>query len=61
MRQVVEEVHNPVRINFKKRKVILKSLDDLFQADLINMTEYFKVNRGFKYILMVINCFSIYL
>lgn len=57
-KQVVEEIHKPARINFKRRKVILKSLNDLFQADLVEMISYAKENKGFKYILMVINCFS---
>lgn len=57
-RQVVEEIHKPARINFKRRKVIVKSLNDLFQADLVEMLPYAKENKGNKYILVVINCFS---
>lgn len=57
-RQVVEELHKPARINFKRRRVILKSLNDLYQADLIEMLPYSKENKGYKYILIIINCFS---
>lgn len=57
-RQVVEEIHKPARINFKRRAVIIKSLTDLFQADLVDMISYSKENKGYKYILVVINCFS---
>lgn len=57
-RQVVEELHKPARINFKRRRVILKSLNDLFQADLVEMQQFSKENKGYKYILVVINCFS---
>lgn len=57
-KQVVEEIHKPARINFKRRKVIIKSLNDLFQADLVEMLTYAKDNKGNKYILVVINCFS---
>lgn len=57
-RQVVEEIHKPARINFKRRRVILKSLNDLIQADLVEMLPYVKENKGYKYILVVINCFS---
>lgn len=56
--QIVEEIHRPARINFKRRRVILKSLNDLFQADLVEMIPYSKENKGYKYILVVINCFS---
>ena len=57
-KQVVEEIHKPARINFKRLKVIIKGLDDLFQADLVEMIPYARENQGYKYILVVINCFS---
>lgn len=57
-RQVVEEIHKPARINFKRRKVIIKGLNDLFQADLADMSLYSRENSGHKFILIVINCFS---
>lgn len=38
----------------------LKGLDDLYQADLVEMIPYAKSNRGYKYILTMINCFSKY-
>lgn len=59
-KDIVEELHRPARINFKRRKVIIKSLLDLMQADLVDMKEYGKENNGYKYILVVINCFSKY-
>jgi len=59
-RQLVNEIHKPARINFKRRRVIIKSLYDLFQADLVEMIPYAKLNNGYKYILVVINCFSKY-
>lgn len=57
-RQVVNEIHKPARKNFARRRVILKGLNDLFQADLVEMIPYARQNRGYKYILVVINCFS---
>lgn len=59
-RQIVEEIHKPARINFKRRSVIIKSLTDLFQADLVEMILYSKENKGYKYILVIIKCFSKY-
>lgn len=56
--QVVDELHKPARKNFKRRRVVIKGLNDLFQADLVEMIPYAKFNRGFKYILVVINAFS---
>jgi hypothetical protein len=57
-KQVVDEIHKQARINFSRRRVIVKSLNDLFQADLVEMIPYLSENNGFKYILVVINCFS---
>lgn len=59
-RQLVEELHAPARKHFKRRKVIIKGIDDLFQADLVDMSAYAKQNRGFHFILTVIDTFSKY-
>lgn len=59
-RGLVEELHRPARKNFKRRRVILKGLNDLFQADLVEMQPYAKENKGNRYILVVINAFSKY-
>ena len=58
--QIVNELHKPARRNFKRRSVILKGIDDLWQADLIEMIPYARQNKGFKYILVVIDGFSKY-
>lgn len=59
-REVVNEIHKPVRINFPRRRVIVKGLNDLYQADLVEVIPYAKLNKGFKYLLVVINVFSKY-
>lgn len=59
-RQVVDELHKQARINFPRRRIIIKSLDDLFQVDLVEMIPYSRENKGYKYILIAINCFSKY-
>lgn len=55
---VVDELHRPARINFRRQRVILRGLDDMFQADLVEMIPYARENKGFRYILVVINAFS---
>ena len=55
---LVTEVHKPIRKKFPRRKVIVRSLHDLWQADLIEMIPYAKENKRFKYILITINVFS---
>ncbi|KAJ8915269.1 hypothetical protein NQ315_014777 [Exocentrus adspersus] len=53
---ILNEVHKPARINFKR--TVIKGLNDLIQADLIDLISYSKENNGYKYVLIVINCFS---
>lgn len=57
---VVNELHKPARKHFKRRRVIIKNLNDLWQADLVEMLPYAKLNKGYRYILVVINTFSKY-
>ena len=52
------ELHRPVRRNFARRAVELKGLYDLYQADLVEMIPHAKVNKGYKYLMTVINAFS---
>jgi hypothetical protein len=58
--QVVDELHKPVRHNFPRRRIIVKGLQDLYQADLIEMIPFAKINKSHKYILVVIDVFSKY-
>lgn len=57
---IANELHKSVRKNFPRRKVVVKGFDDLWQCDLIDMTKYYKANKGFKYIITVIDVFSKY-
>lgn len=58
--QVVHELHKPARKNYRRRRTIIKGLDDLWQMDLAEMRPYAHSNRNFKFILVVIDCFSKY-
>lgn len=57
---VINEIHKNARVNFPRRSVILKDIDDLWQADLMDMQAISKVNAGYKYILVIIDTFSKY-
>lgn len=57
-KQLADELHSGARRNFPRRRVIVKSIDDLFETDLIDMSKYSRQNKGFKFILVLINCFS---
>lgn len=55
---IVNELHKAVRKNFPRRNTVVKGINDLFQADIVEMCLHSKVNSAFKYILTLINCFS---
>ena len=57
-RKIVEEIHKPARVNFKRRKYTLKGMHDLLQADLSEFIPFSAENRGHKYVLFVINAFT---
>lgn len=59
--QLVRELHKPARKNFNRRHTIIKAIDDVWQADLAQMDMYAGSNKNYKYVLIVIDCFSKYL
>lgn len=58
---IVKELHKLARKKFQRRRTIVKGLHDLWQADLADFQLYVRDNRGYKYILAVIDSFSKYL
>ena len=57
-RDIALELHKPARKNYTRRIVNVYGKNDLWQADLVEMIPYSKKNKGFKYILCVIDCFT---
>ena len=57
---LTDELHRPVKRKFEKRQVFAKNVDDIWAADLVDMQYYSRTNKGFKYILMIIDVFSKY-
>jgi hypothetical protein len=55
---IIDELFTPARRNYKRTPIVLKGLNDLFQCDLVILEKYAKENRGYKYLLLCINCFS---
>ncbi|XP_062823722.1 putative uncharacterized transposon-derived protein F54H12.3 [Anolis carolinensis] len=53
-------LHRPARIHFKRNKTIVSHVDSQWQADLVDMQRLSKFNRGYKYILTVIDILSKY-
>ena len=58
--ELADELHKPVRHNFEKRKVVSKNVDDIWSADLVEMIPYARYNKGYRYLLTVIDVFSKY-
>ena len=58
--QLAEELHKPIIRKFKKRKVYSVFKDNIWGADLADMQLISKFNKGFRFLLCVIDIFSKY-
>ena len=57
--QLANELHKSVRRRFDKRTVFA-NIDDIWTADLVDMSSFSRSNKGYKYLLTVIDVFSKY-
>ena len=57
---IIDEIYSkPPHKNYKTNKTIIKSIDDTWSSDLLDMNDYSpKNNKGYRYILVVIDNFS---
>ena len=58
--QLADELQKPVRKHYQKRSMFAKQVDDIWTADLVDMSPYSRSNSGYKYLLTVIDVFSKY-
>ena len=58
--QLADELHKPIIRKFKKRKVYSSFKDNIWGADLADMQLISKFNKGFRFLLCVIDIFSKY-
>ena len=56
--QETYSVHKPVIQKFKRRKVVVESIDEQWDADLLVLESLAKYNDGYKYILVCIDTLS---
>ena len=58
----IDEVYSkPPKKHYPTNKTIIKSIDDTWSSDLLDMNDYGpKNNRGYRYILVVVDKFSKY-
>lgn len=53
--------HKPVRRKYPRRTYDMHGVDDLWEGDLIDFRSLRRFNKGFPYLLVVIDCLSKYL
>ena len=58
--QLPKELHKPITRKFKKRTVYCGFKDNIWGVDLANMQLISKFNKGFRFLLCVIDIFSKY-
>ena len=59
-KQLAEELHKPIIQKFEKRKVYSGFRDNIWGADLADLRLISKFNKGFRFLLCVIDIFSKY-
>ena len=58
--QLAKELHKRIIRNFKKRTVYSRFKDNIWRVDLADMQLISKFNKGFRFLLCVIDIFSKY-
>ena len=58
--QLAKKLHKPIIRKFKKRKVYSEFKDNIWGADLADIQLISKFNKGFRFLLYVIDIFSKY-
>ena len=51
-------LHKPARRRYKRSRVIVPGIDAQFQADLVDLQNLSRYNKGYKYLLTCIDIFS---
>ena len=58
--KLADELHKPIKRNFTRRRVIVNHIDEIWCSDLVEMQQFSKWNKGYRYLLMVLDVFSKY-
>ena len=58
MKDLSNELNKPTIQKFERKKVIVNHINEIHSIDLVDMTQYSKMNRGYKYIFTNIDVFS---
>ena len=60
MNDLSEELNKGVINKFERKKVIVNHIYEIHSFDLVDMTKYSRINKGYKYIFTNIDIFSKY-
>ena len=60
MEDLSNELNKGVINKFERKKVIVNHIDEIHSCDLVDMTKYSRINKGYKYIFTNIDIFSKY-
>ena len=60
MEDLSNELNKPTINKFPRKKIIVNHINEIHSADLVDMTQYSKINKGYKYIFTKIDIFSKY-
>ena len=52
------EIHRRVQRNFKRRRITVYRVDEIWALDLASMESFVSYNNGFKFILCIVDVFS---
>ena len=58
MEDLSNELNKPTINKFERKKVIVNHINEIHSTDLVNMSQYSKINKGYKYIFTNIDVFS---
>ena len=58
MRQDAYTFHKPARLHFLRRKTITRGINDLWHADLVDVSSLSKYNDSYRYLLTCIDVLS---
>ena len=60
LREISNEIHKPFKKKFDRRKVLTNGKNDVWAMDLVDMSEWADDNKGYKFMLNIIDCFTRY-
>ena len=58
MEDLSQELSKPTINKFPRQKIIINHINKIHSTDLVDMTQYSKINKGYKYIFTNIDVFS---